>query len=265
MSRAEWQQALSHGDLPGLQQAGSKDTLIFGPANHTEYLNVAAYLQAFWGYIWPTSCHHNVPQHGMTLTDLMNNHYTRGVREAMMDLILGRSDKVVQVGDAVAYFDGCLSLLDTAPRCIGSLMIEDTLAGRGRPMIPSVEALLAELFPKKGAREWLPMLTIIYMAPGGHRQQWPMSITALLERLSWIVFHTRALALSKFQKAVQKNSKWKSRYRSGPRIAVAPPTPFKFLDIGTQMGCYQSWGTRSRKERYRQHLSSIHWEWNPTC
>ena len=28
----------------------------------------------------------------MTLTDLMNNHYTRGVREAMLDLILGRSD-----------------------------------------------------------------------------------------------------------------------------------------------------------------------------
>ena len=37
----------------------------------------------------------------MTLTDLMNNHYTRGVKEAMMDLILGRSDKVVQVGDVV--------------------------------------------------------------------------------------------------------------------------------------------------------------------
>ena len=28
----------------------------------------------------------------MTLTDLMNNHYTRGVREAMLDLILGRSE-----------------------------------------------------------------------------------------------------------------------------------------------------------------------------
>ena len=39
--------------------------------------------------------------------------------------------------DAWADFDGCLSHLDTAPRCIGSLMIEDTVA-----------------------REWLPMLTI---------------------------------------------------------------------------------------------------------
>ena len=59
-------------------------------------------------------------------------------------------------------FDGCLSHLDTAPRCIGSLIIEDTLEGRGKPMIPSVETLLAELYPKRGAREWLPMLTIIY-------------------------------------------------------------------------------------------------------
>ena len=63
VSRVEWQQALSHGDLPSLQQADSKNPLIFGPANHTEYLNVAAYLEAFWGYTWPTSCHHNVPQH----------------------------------------------------------------------------------------------------------------------------------------------------------------------------------------------------------
>ena len=30
----------------------------------------------------------------MTLTELMNNHYTRGVREAMLDLILGRSDNI---------------------------------------------------------------------------------------------------------------------------------------------------------------------------
>ena len=37
----------------------------------------------------------------MTLTDLQNDHYTIAVREAMMDLILGRSDKNVQVGDVV--------------------------------------------------------------------------------------------------------------------------------------------------------------------
>ena len=37
----------------------------------------------------------------MTLTDLMNNHYTRGVREAMLDLILGRSDNIVKVGDVM--------------------------------------------------------------------------------------------------------------------------------------------------------------------
>ena len=63
VSRVDWQQALNHGDLLSLQQPDSKDPLIFSPANHTEYLNVAAYLEAFCGYIWPTSCHHNVPQH----------------------------------------------------------------------------------------------------------------------------------------------------------------------------------------------------------
>ena len=98
-------------------------------------------------------------------------------------------------------------------------------------MIPSVASLLAELYPDKSAREWLPMLTIIYMAPGGHRQ-WPMSISALLDRLSWLVLQARTLALSSFQTAVQKNSKWKPRYRCGPKIAVAPPTPFKFLTLG---------------------------------
>ena len=37
----------------------------------------------------------------MTLMDLQNEHYTVAVREAMMNLILGRSDKNVQVGDVV--------------------------------------------------------------------------------------------------------------------------------------------------------------------
>ena len=37
----------------------------------------------------------------MTLTDLMNNHYTRGVREAILDLILGRSYNIVKVGGVV--------------------------------------------------------------------------------------------------------------------------------------------------------------------
>ena len=104
-------------------------------------------------------------------------------------------------------------------------------------MIPSAASLLAELYPNKGVREWLPMLTMMYMAPGGHRQ-WPMSISALLDRLSWLVMQTRALALSIFQTAVQKNPKWQPRYRCGPKVAVAPSTPFKFLDIGTKMGCY---------------------------
>ena len=138
------------GDLYGLQSSESKD-IVLCPWNNTEYLNVAAYLEAFWGYIWPTVCHGNVPPHEewtsnyhgglkefidhaistlgrthlkptteclrgvvtyptgsstqgrfkMTLMDLQNEHYTVAMREAMMDLILGRSDKNVQVGDVV--------------------------------------------------------------------------------------------------------------------------------------------------------------------
>ena len=62
LSRPEWQHALSHGDL-SLQQPDCRDPLIFCPANNTECLNVAAYLEAFWGYVWPTASHGNVPPH----------------------------------------------------------------------------------------------------------------------------------------------------------------------------------------------------------
>ena len=156
LSRPEWQYALSHGDLPSLQEEDCNDPLIFCPANNTEFLNVAAYLEAFWGYIWPTASHNNVPPHdewktikhggltefidhivstfgraqlkptteclrgvttypsgdrrqgryNMTFTDLMNNHYTRAVREASLDLILGRSDNIVKVGDLVEMLLG---------------------------------------------------------------------------------------------------------------------------------------------------------------
>ena len=117
-------------------------------------------------------------------------------------------------------------------------MLEDTLKGAGRPMIPPVIELLETLSPGKEAREWMPAITILYMAPGGHRQ-WPMSITALLDRLSWIVLQTRPLALLSFQAAVHRNPKWQPKYRSGPKVAVAPPVPYKFLDIGTKMGSYK--------------------------
>ena len=139
------------GDLFGLQSSETRDTMVLCPWNNTEYLNVAAYLEAFWGFIWPAICHQNVPPHDewtsnlhgglkefidhaisvlgrihlkptteclrgvvtyptgdstqgrfkMTLSDLQNDHYTIAVREAMMNLILGRSDKNVQVGDVV--------------------------------------------------------------------------------------------------------------------------------------------------------------------
>ena len=105
------------------------------------------------------------------------------------------------------------------------------------PMTPPVIKLLERLSPKQEAREWTPAITIIYMAPSGHRQ-WPMSITALLDCLSWIVLQTRPLALASFQEAVRRSPKWQPKYRGGPKVAIAPSIPYKFLDIGTKMGSY---------------------------
>ena len=62
-SKQEWEIALLKGDLYGLQTYDTKETMVLSPFNNTEYLNVAAYLEAFWGYIWPTICHNNVPPH----------------------------------------------------------------------------------------------------------------------------------------------------------------------------------------------------------
>ena len=68
LNKREWQEAPLHGDLPSLQQGDGKDPMIFCPANNTDYLNVAAYLEAFWGYIWPAICHNYVPARRMDST-----------------------------------------------------------------------------------------------------------------------------------------------------------------------------------------------------
>ena len=73
------------------------------------------------------------------------------------------------VHNAWAYFDGCITHLSTTPKCIGLLLNEDPLTGKGKSLIPSVATMLAELYPNKTARNYLPLLTIIYMGPGGHR------------------------------------------------------------------------------------------------
>ena len=383
LDKQQWELALLSADLYSLQSYDVKETMVLSPCNNTDYLNVAAFLEAFWGYLWPTSCHNGVPPqegwtalHGglkefidhavsvlgrthlkpttecvrgvvtypsgdtqgrykMSLTDLMKDHYTRAVREAKLDVILNRSDNVVKEGDSVemllgisfgvkdsmlswewlginpkewppqrldwemyrlehlafaskmeeqmtgwinypwhvlysalrcmayrdwkrqhscpicrtfhrnsgsshdawAYFDGCLTHLDSTPKCIGNLLMEDTLNASGASLIPSVATLLEELSPRKRARDWLPALTILYMAPGGHRQ-WPMSIKPLLDRLSWIVMVTRPLALTHLQNSLRTRPDWQPRCRRGPSIELVPAVPYKFLDIGTQMGCY---------------------------
>ena len=84
-------------------------------------------------------------------------------------------------------------------------MLEDTLKGLGKPMTPRVIKLLETLSPKMEARDWMLAITILYMAPGGYRQ-WPMSITALLDRLSWIVLQTRPIGTNVFSRGNAEES-----------------------------------------------------------
>ena len=73
--------------------------------------------------------------------------------------------------DAWAYFSGCLQHLSSAPLCIGAMMLEDTLKGAGRPMIPPVLELLETLSTGKEAGEWMLAITILryigVVNPGG--------------------------------------------------------------------------------------------------
>ena len=149
-------------------------------------------------------------------------------------LCVGRLE---MVGDAWAYLSGCLTHLDSAPRCIGSLLCEDPLHARGKSLLPTVATMLRELSPGKQARDCLPPITILYMAPGGHRQ-WPVSIKPMLDRLSWIVSMTRSQALVSLLEALRTRREWNPMCRQGPRIDPVPAVPYKFLDVGTKMGEY---------------------------
>ena len=62
---------------------------------------------------------------------------------------------------------------------------------------------------------------------------------SMMDRLSWIVLRTRSLALMRLREALLTRPNWKPYYRHGPRIDSVPAVPYKFLDIGTQMGEYQ--------------------------
>ena len=382
-SKQEWEFALMKGDLHGLQSFDTKETIVLRPYHKTEYLNVAAYLEAFWGYIWPTVCHNNVPSHEewttnlhgglkefidhaistlgrthlkpttgclrgvatnttgestqgrykMNLSDLKNDHYAVAVREAMMDLILGRSNTIVKVGDVVemllsisfavkdsmldwqwlginpqewppqrldwemyrlghlafasnmeeqmagwiehpwhvlysalrclacqdwkrphscpicralnrnvggthdawSHFEGCLTHLDTEVQWVS--VARRSLEWSWKFVDTHSCNLANGAFSEEKARDWLPALTILYMAPGGHRQ-WPLSIKPLLDRLSWIVLKTRPLALMHLSEALHDNPGWQPMYRHGPRVDQVSAVPYKFLDIGTKMGQY---------------------------
>ena len=100
--------------------------------------------------------------------------------------------------------------------------------------------LLMKLFPDKRIRHFLPRITIVYMGPGGHRQ-WPVSINALLNQFSLLIYTTRQSAIAHLAEAAQACPKWRPKcYRNGTnKIADAPPPPIKFLDIATKMGSYE--------------------------
>ena len=100
------------------------------------------------------------------------------------------------------------------------------------------------------------MLTIIFLAPGGHRQ-WPMSISALLERRVLAGVSNSTVGFGQSPSSQRRRITSGSQdVASGPKVVVVPPTPIKFLDIGTKMGCYRHWGSHSRERRHRQYLSS---------
>ena len=58
--RDEWEHALQRRDRRMLKDAYDNPS-VFCPANNTEYLNVAAYLEALWVYLWPTLSHNHEP------------------------------------------------------------------------------------------------------------------------------------------------------------------------------------------------------------
>ena len=61
--RDKWEHALQRGDLSMLKDEYD-NPLVFCPANNTEYLKVAASLEVFWGYLWPTLSHNHEPHFG---------------------------------------------------------------------------------------------------------------------------------------------------------------------------------------------------------
>ena len=55
----EWQVALQNGNLWDLKNR-CDDIMVLAPAKNTDHNNVFAYLEAFWGYLWPAACRTSV-------------------------------------------------------------------------------------------------------------------------------------------------------------------------------------------------------------
>ena len=71
-----------------------------------------------------------------------------------------------------------------------------------------------------------------------HRQ-WPMSITALLNRLSLLIRTTRKSAIAHLAAAVKAYPDWRPMCfsKGAGKVVIAPPPPIQFLDIGQRSDC----------------------------
>ena len=96
-------------------------------------------------------------------------------------------------------------------------------------------------------------MTILYMAPGGHRQ-WPVSIKPLLDRLSWIVLQTRLLALMHLREALHDNPDSQGTDVDLESIWCQQSLT-SFLTLG-QRWLLPHWGTYSQEMGHEQYSPS---------
>ena len=151
----EWEVALQSGNLHLLKNQND-DTLRLAPANNTDYFNVAAYLEAIWGYLYPAAGHNYSPQAGEW--SAVRHSGLKGFIDHVVSL-MGRAWQAQHVcticvkhdrnRDGVdspwSYMDGCLEHLRVGVGCIGSILNADSPETTGATMIPSTAKLLQKL------------------------------------------------------------------------------------------------------------------------
>ena len=132
--------------------------------------------------------------------------------------------------DPWSYMSGCLTHLRSGTACLGSPLKSQLPGTTGESMIPTAAELLKMISPKC-VRDFLPLTTVMYVGPGGHRQ-WPISTNAMLNSFTLDTHHK--------EECYCAPREWRPKYliKGAGKIADVPPPPIKFLDIGTKMGSY---------------------------